>query len=62
MSEKCDVYSFRVVVLELLMGNHPGDMINFMSFDEKKIKLQDILDHRIELPIGPIIDEIVKMI
>jgi hypothetical protein len=44
------------------MGNHPGDMINLMSFDEKEIKLQDILDHRTELPIGPIIDEIVKMI
>jgi serine/threonine protein kinase len=62
MSEKCDVYSFGVVVLELLMGKHPGDMINSVAFSEKEIKLQEVLDHRIETPIGSVMDEIVKMI
>jgi serine/threonine protein kinase len=62
MSEKCDIYSFGVVVLELFMGKHPSDMINSVAFSEKEIKLQEVLDHHIETPIGSVIDEIVKMI
>jgi serine/threonine protein kinase len=61
ITEKCDVYSFGVVVLELLMGKHPGDVINLLVSGGKEIKLQDVLDHRIEPPIGKVIDEIVKV-
>ncbi|XP_078165867.1 uncharacterized protein LOC144560511 isoform X2 [Carex rostrata] len=62
MTEKCDVYSFGVIMLELLMGKHPGDMINLSSFNEEEIILQDILDQRIEPPTGQVINEILKMI
>ena len=62
MTEKCDVYSFGVIVLELFMGKHPGDMIHTLAFDKEEIILQDILDQRIEPPTGRIIIEILKMI
>jgi serine/threonine protein kinase len=62
MTEKCDVYSFGVIVLELFMGKHPGDMINTPAFDKEEIILQDILDQRIEPPKGQVINEIIKMI
>ena len=62
MTEKCDVYSFGVIILELLMGKHPGDMINLLASDIDEVVLQDILDQRIEPPTGRIIIEILKMI
>ncbi|XP_078165998.1 uncharacterized protein LOC144560633 [Carex rostrata] len=62
MTEKCDVYSFGVIVLELFIGKHPGDMINILTSDEEEIILQDILDKRIEPPTKQVINEILKMI
>jgi serine/threonine protein kinase len=62
MTTKCDVYSFGVFVLELLMGKHPGDMINLLITAEQEIILQDILDPRIQPPTGHAISEIVKLI
>ncbi|XP_078169102.1 uncharacterized protein LOC144563492 [Carex rostrata] len=62
MTEKCDVYSFGVIILELLMGKHPGDMVNLSASDIDEVVLQNILDQRIEPPTGRIIIEILKMI
>lgn len=31
MNEKCDVYSFGAVTLEILAGRHPGDLISCLS-------------------------------
>ncbi|TXG48418.1 hypothetical protein EZV62_027712 [Acer yangbiense] len=47
VTDKCDVYSFRVVVLETLMGSHPGQL--FSSLDQN-IMLIDVLDKRLSSP------------
>ena len=49
-------------MLELLMGKHPGDMINLSASDKEEIILQDIIDQRIEPPTEQDINEILKII
>ena len=49
-------------MLELLMGKHPGDMINLSVSNENEIILQDILDQRIGSPTEQVINDILKMI
>ncbi|GAY32744.1 hypothetical protein CUMW_286600, partial [Citrus unshiu] len=48
VTEKCDVFGFGVVALEVLMGRHPGDLLS--SFNPK-IMLIDLLDQRVPSPI-----------
>ncbi|KAI5397286.1 hypothetical protein KIW84_063197, partial [Lathyrus oleraceus] len=31
VSEKCDVYSFGVLILEIVFGKHPGDFVSTMG-------------------------------
>ncbi|XP_043705583.1 MDIS1-interacting receptor like kinase 2-like [Telopea speciosissima] len=53
VTEKCDVYSFGVGVLaiEIIMGNHPGELISSLSFpNAKDIILKDVLDSRLPPP------------
>ncbi|XBI51018.1 hypothetical protein VPH35_033601 [Triticum aestivum] len=52
VTEKCKVYSFGVLVLELFMGSHPGDLLASLLMAPKKthLYLQDLLDSRIMLP------------
>ncbi|KAK0585209.1 hypothetical protein LWI29_024678 [Acer saccharum] len=49
VTEKCDIYSFGVVVLEILMGRHPGELLSFLSSStlDHNIMLIDILDGRL---------------
>jgi serine/threonine protein kinase len=42
VTEKCDVYSFGVLVLELFMGHHPGGFLSSMA--NKSTPLMDLLD------------------
>ncbi|KAI4968965.1 hypothetical protein ZWY2020_046295 [Hordeum vulgare] len=35
VTEKCDVYSLGVLVLEIFMGSHPGDFISSLSLGTK---------------------------
>ncbi|KAL5854996.1 hypothetical protein ACOSQ4_004798 [Xanthoceras sorbifolium] len=55
--KKCDVYSFEVVALEILMGRHPGELLSFLSSlssssssSDHKMKLIDLLDPRLLPP------------
>ncbi|KAM3277206.1 hypothetical protein ACQJBY_045192 [Aegilops geniculata] len=50
VTEKCDVYSFGIVVLEVLMGKHPGDLQAFHSSLEDQFLLEEILDKRLPQP------------
>ena len=48
VNEKCDVYSFSVVVLETIMGRHLGELISSLaSSSTQHIMLKDVLDPRI---------------
>lgn len=51
VNEKCDVYSFGVLALELLMGKHPGEFIvHLNSLSDRRIRLKSVLDPRLPHP------------
>ncbi|BBH10202.1 Leucine-rich repeat receptor-like protein kinase family protein, partial [Prunus dulcis] len=58
VTDKCDVYSFGVVALEVMMGRHPGDLLESqlskssksMTEDNAELLLKDLLDQRLEAP------------
>lgn len=51
VTEKCDVYSFGVLVLEVVMGKHPRDLLQaLMPSMEQHILVKEILDQRPAAP------------
>ena len=51
VTEKCDVYSFGMVVLETIMGMHPKELVTSLSSSStQNTKLSDILDSRLSYP------------
>ncbi|XP_027166050.1 MDIS1-interacting receptor like kinase 2-like [Coffea eugenioides] len=51
VTEKCDVYSFGVLTMEVIKGKHPGDLIAYlMSSKPEKIELKDLFDQRLLYP------------
>ena len=63
VSEKCDVYSFGVLVLEVLMGKHPAKLITDLhSPVGTNIRLKDVLDDCLSPPTSQkIADELALM-
>ncbi|KAJ9560248.1 hypothetical protein OSB04_005408 [Centaurea solstitialis] len=55
VNEKCDVYSFGVLTLEVLMGKHPGDFISSSWY--MNASLTKVLDQRLEPPVKPIVEQ-----
>ncbi|KAI5430547.1 hypothetical protein KIW84_034939 [Lathyrus oleraceus] len=49
VNEKCDVYSFGVLALEIIYGKHPGDIISNYG-QRNTMSLMDILDQRLPRP------------
>jgi serine/threonine protein kinase len=45
-TEKCDVYSFGVLALEVIMGEHPKELLSSLSIGEKSIEVMEVLDLR----------------
>ncbi|PWA85262.1 protein kinase-like domain-containing protein [Artemisia annua] len=57
VTEKCDVYSFGVLTLEILMGKHPGDFLTSSS-DMIGAPLTKILDQRLPSPVEQIGEQV----
>ncbi|XP_044367750.1 MDIS1-interacting receptor like kinase 2-like [Triticum aestivum] len=64
VTEKCDVYSFGVLVLELFMGSHPGDFLSSLSLATKNnvVCLLDLLDPRLMIPDAETAREIYRIL
>lgn len=60
VTEKCDVYSFGVLALEVVHGKHPGDLINTILSSSTK-NISDLVDQRIPFP-SPKIEEVLVSI
>ncbi|KAM1795588.1 hypothetical protein ACFX11_035916 [Malus domestica] len=66
VTDKCDVYSFGVVALEVMMGKHPGDMLESqllestrVSQDNVGLPLKNVLDQRLEPPTNELAKAVV---
>ena len=64
VNEKCDVYSFGVLALEIIKGEHPGDLISlFLSPSTRPLAndtlLTDVLDQRPQKVMKPIDEEVI---
>ncbi|KAK8955577.1 putative LRR receptor-like serine/threonine-protein kinase [Platanthera guangdongensis] len=63
VTDRCDVYRFGVVTLEIFVGMHPGDLISSLSSPEvQSTPLKDMLDDRIPLPetTNAVSDHVIK--
>jgi serine/threonine protein kinase len=68
VNEKCDVYSFGVLTLEIIFGKHPGDIVStvlhssgiYVTFDA--MSLIDKLDQRLPHPTKDIENEVLSII
>ncbi|XP_021643034.2 MDIS1-interacting receptor like kinase 2-like [Hevea brasiliensis] len=66
VNEKCDVYSFGVTILELVMGKHPGNLISSLwssasssSLHDRHKFLEDVIDQRLPLPQNQVAEGVV---
>lgn len=62
---KCDVYSFGVLTLEIILGKHPGDLILSLSpsatFTIHNMPLNDVLDQRLSLPTNQVASDLLHI-
>ena len=65
VTDKCDVYSYGVVALEVMMGKHPGELLSSLlssSAKEPDMLLKDALDQRLSPPTGHLAEEVVIVV
>ncbi|KHN13548.1 Putative LRR receptor-like serine/threonine-protein kinase [Glycine soja] len=63
VSEKCDVYSFGMVALEILVGKHPKEILSSLQSASKDngITLSEVLDQRLPHPTLTLLLDIVRL-
>ncbi|KAL2317009.1 hypothetical protein Fmac_030885 [Flemingia macrophylla] len=66
VNEKCDVFSFGVLCLEIIMGKHPGDFISslFSSSGMSSVSnllLKDMLEQRLPQPVKLVVEEVIMI-
>jgi len=71
VNEKCDVYSFGILTLEILFGKHPGDVVtslwqqpsqSVMHLTLEPMPLIDKLDQRLPRPTCTIVQKVASII
>ncbi|XP_029130121.1 MDIS1-interacting receptor like kinase 2 isoform X3 [Cajanus cajan] len=71
VNEKCDVYSFGILALEILFGKHPGDAISSLSVSSSMTSaaitldhtlLMDKLDQRLPHPTSLVVKEVISIL
>lgn len=64
VTEKCDVYSFGVLILEVIKGKHPGDSITSLTLcpSETTLPIKDLLDDRLSYPTPEIENVLISII
>ncbi|KAK9185517.1 hypothetical protein WN943_025873 [Citrus x changshan-huyou] len=64
VTEKCDVYSFGILALEVIKGKHPRDFLSSIcsSSSNLDIALDEIVDPRLPTPSCNIRDKLISII
>lgn len=69
VTDKCDVYYFGVEALEIVMGDHPGDLLSSLSMtqtstlsENPNLLLKDVLDACLPPPTGQLAKKVVFII
>ncbi|PRQ61008.1 putative protein kinase RLK-Pelle-LRR-XI-1 family [Rosa chinensis] len=61
VTDKCDVFSFGVVALEIMMGRHPGELLTSLS-ENGDMLLKDLLDQRLRSPSSQLAVRLVSLL
>jgi len=64
VTEKCDVFSFGVLCLEIIMGKHPGDLISSLLSSSSaaithNLLLVDVIDQRPSHPHESVVGDVI---
>ncbi|XP_044500851.1 MDIS1-interacting receptor like kinase 2-like [Mangifera indica] len=64
VTEKCDVYSFGVLTLEIIKGNHPRDFLSSFPSPSSVVNLalNDMLDPRLAAPSRDVQDKLISIV